>query len=147
MQVLAFSFLLACIAIGCGKKEEKSPAASAPGEAAAAVSTPDQTAPAPAANPSPNPVGAADARTAMADTDAALKARDYEKAVASALAIQTQQTDRLYAEATATTDRVQEGNLMLVKARERASDTRKWILVFLILASFILFFLNLYDLD
>ncbi|CAG8440751.1 16004_t:CDS:2 [Acaulospora morrowiae] len=61
------------------------------------------------------------------------------------LAMQTQQTDRLYAEAIATTARVQEGNTMLIKARQRASDTRKWILIFLIVASFVLLFLDWYD--
>jgi syntaxin 18 len=65
--------------------------------------------------------------------------------LANNLAIQTQQTDQLYAEAVATTDLVQEGNLLLVKARERASDTRKWILIFLIVASFVLLFLDWYD--
>nr|CAG8437522.1 8545_t:CDS:2 [Entrophospora candida]CAG8462816.1 10438_t:CDS:2 [Entrophospora candida] len=76
---------------------------------------------------------------------ALLEISNLQTILSNHLAVQTQQTDRLYAEAIATTDRVQEGNLMLIKARERASDTRKWILVFLILASFILFFLDWYD--
>ncbi|CAJ0626530.1 15187_t:CDS:2 [Entrophospora sp. SA101] len=76
---------------------------------------------------------------------ALLEISNLQTILSNHLTVQTQQTDRLYAEAIATTDRVQEGNLMLIKARERASDTRKWILVFLILASFILFFLDWYD--
>ncbi|CAG8527536.1 2886_t:CDS:2 [Paraglomus occultum] len=61
------------------------------------------------------------------------------------LAVQTQQTDRLYAEAVATSERVREGNQMLTKARQRASDARKGILIFLILASFVLLFLDWFD--
>ncbi|RIB02577.1 snare-complex protein syntaxin-18 N-terminus-domain-containing protein [Gigaspora rosea] len=76
---------------------------------------------------------------------ALLEISTLQSVLSNHLAVQTQQTDRLYAEAIAITDRVQEGNLMLTKARQRASDTRKWILVFLILASFVLLFLDWYD--
>ncbi|CAG8515852.1 1317_t:CDS:2 [Ambispora leptoticha] len=76
---------------------------------------------------------------------ALLEISNLQSVLSSHLAVQTQQTDRLYAEAIATTDRVQEGNLMLVKARQRAQDARKGILIFLILASFILLFLDWYD--
>lgn len=76
---------------------------------------------------------------------ALLEISNLQTVLSNHLAVQTQQTDRLYAEAIATTDRVQEGNLMLHQARQRASDTRKWILIFLIIASFILLFLDWYD--
>ncbi|CAG8636783.1 9822_t:CDS:2 [Ambispora gerdemannii] len=87
--------------------------------------------------------------TMMKELDQAEKAlleiSNLQSVLSSHLAVQTQQTDRLYAEAIATTDRVQEGNLMLIKARQRAQDARKGILIFLILASFILLFLDWYD--
>ncbi|RHZ57123.1 hypothetical protein Glove_393g7 [Diversispora epigaea] len=76
---------------------------------------------------------------------ALLEISTLQSVLSNHLAVQTQQTDRLYAEAVAITDRVQEGNLLLTKARQRASDTRKWILIFLILASFVLLFLDWYD--
>ncbi|KAG9305509.1 hypothetical protein G9A89_006479 [Geosiphon pyriformis] len=76
---------------------------------------------------------------------ALLEISNLQSVLSNHLAVQTQQTDRLYAEAIATTSRVQEGNLMLTKARQRASDARKWILIFLILASFVLLFLDWYD--
>jgi syntaxin 18 len=76
---------------------------------------------------------------------ALLEISNLQSVLSTHLAVQTQQTDRLYAEAIATTGRVQEGNLMLHQARPRASDTRKWILIFLIIASFILLFLDWYD--
>ncbi|CAG8666502.1 6386_t:CDS:2, partial [Funneliformis caledonium] len=76
---------------------------------------------------------------------ALLEISNLQSVLSNHLAVQTQQTDRLYAEAIATTDRVQEGNLMLQQARQRASDTRKWVLTFLIIASFILLFLDWYD--
>ncbi|KAG2187067.1 hypothetical protein INT44_003295 [Umbelopsis vinacea] len=81
--------------------------------------------------------------------------RDAEKALleistlqsqlTSHLAVQTAQTDQLYAEAIATTDRVEQGNQQLVRARERNRGTRKMILAFLIGASFVLLFLDWYD--
>ncbi|RIA88376.1 snare-complex protein syntaxin-18 N-terminus-domain-containing protein [Glomus cerebriforme] len=76
---------------------------------------------------------------------ALLEISNLQSVLSNHLAVQTQQTDRLYAEAIATTDRVQDGNLMLHQARQRASDTRKGILIFLIIASFILLFLDWYD--
>lgn len=81
--------------------------------------------------------------------------RDAEKALleistlqsqlTSHLAVQTAQTDQLYAEAIATTDRVEQGNQQLIRARERNRGTRKMILAFLIGASFVLLFLDWYD--
>jgi syntaxin 18 len=45
----------------------------------------------------------------------------------------------------ATTDRVREGNLQLAEAGQRSADTRKWVLLFLIMASLVLLFLDWYD--
>ncbi|KAI8367720.1 hypothetical protein BD560DRAFT_399360 [Blakeslea trispora] len=61
------------------------------------------------------------------------------------LAAQTIQTDRLYADAIATTDRVEQGNLQLISARERNRSSRKFMLAFLIGASFVLLFLDWYS--
>ncbi|KAH8547642.1 hypothetical protein BGW37DRAFT_510312 [Umbelopsis sp. PMI_123] len=81
--------------------------------------------------------------------------RDAEKALleistlqsqlTSHLAVQTAQTDQLYEEAIATTDRVEKGNQQLIRARERNRGTRKMILAFLIGASLVLLFLDWYD--
>lgn len=61
------------------------------------------------------------------------------------LAAQTLQTDRLYADAIATTDKVEQGNLQLMTARERNKSSRKFTLAFLIGASFVLLFLDWYS--
>jgi syntaxin 18 len=61
------------------------------------------------------------------------------------LAAQTIQTDKLYADAIATTDTVEKGNLQLITARERNKSSRKFILAFLIGASFVLLFLDWYS--
>ncbi|KAI7905262.1 uncharacterized protein BX663DRAFT_502281 [Cokeromyces recurvatus] len=61
------------------------------------------------------------------------------------LAAQTIQTDKLYADAITTTEKVEQGNLQLIKARERNKSSRKFILVFLISASFVLLFLDWYS--
>ncbi|RUS20579.1 snare-complex protein syntaxin-18 N-terminus-domain-containing protein [Endogone sp. FLAS-F59071] len=61
------------------------------------------------------------------------------------LAAQTELTDRLHAEAVATTGRVVEGNAQLAQARERNAGTRKWVLVFLLTASVVILFLDWYD--
>ncbi|KAG2178244.1 hypothetical protein INT43_003497 [Umbelopsis isabellina] len=81
--------------------------------------------------------------------------RDAEKALleistlqsqlSSQLAVQTVQTDQLYADAIEATDRVEKGNEQLVRARERNKNTRKMTLAFLIIASFVLLFLDWYD--
>jgi len=60
------------------------------------------------------------------------------------LAAQTAMTDRLHTEAIQTTERIQGGNLQLIKARERNSTTRKWMLLFLLLMSGVLLFLDWY---
>jgi syntaxin 18 len=61
------------------------------------------------------------------------------------LAAQTIQTDKLYADAIATTDTVEKGNLQLITARERNKSSRKFLLAFLIGASFVLLFLDWYS--
>ncbi|KAJ2956372.1 hypothetical protein NQZ79_g7753 [Umbelopsis isabellina] len=81
--------------------------------------------------------------------------RDAEKALleistlqsqlSSQLAVQTVQTDQLYADAIEATDRVEKGNEQLVRARERNKNTRKMTLAFLIIASLVLLFLDWYD--
>jgi syntaxin 18 len=57
---------------------------------------------------------------------------------------QTELTDQLYEDAIATTSTVEKGNVQLREARRRAKDSRIFILVFLIGASFSLLFLHLY---
>jgi len=61
------------------------------------------------------------------------------------LAAQTLQTDRLYADAVATTETVERGNLQLLSAKERNRGSRRFILAFLIGASFVLLFLDWYS--
>ncbi|KAI9280650.1 snare-complex protein syntaxin-18 N-terminus-domain-containing protein [Sporodiniella umbellata] len=61
------------------------------------------------------------------------------------LAAQTVQTDRLYADALATTDTVSRGNTQLLTAKERNRGSRKFMLFFLIGASFVLLFLDWYS--
>lgn len=61
------------------------------------------------------------------------------------LAVQTVQTDKLYADAIATTDKVGQGNSQLMTARERNRSSRKFMLIFLIGASFVLLFLDWYS--
>ncbi|GAA5812024.1 hypothetical protein MFLAVUS_005473 [Mucor flavus] len=51
------------------------------------------------------------------------------------LAVQTVQTDKLYADAIATTDTIGRGNMQLMTARERNKSSRKFMLFFLIGAS------------
>lgn len=57
---------------------------------------------------------------------------------------QTELTDQLYEDAIATTSTVEKGNVQLREARRRAKDSRVFILVFLIGASFSLLFLHFY---
>jgi len=57
---------------------------------------------------------------------------------------QTELTDQLYEDAIATTSTVEKGNVQLREARRRAKDSRIFILVFLIGASFSLLFLHFY---
>jgi len=57
---------------------------------------------------------------------------------------QTELTDQLYEDAIETTTTVEKGNEQLKEARRRAKDSRIFILVFLIGASFSLLFLHYY---
>lgn len=61
------------------------------------------------------------------------------------LEIQTLQTNRLHEEAQMAINHIDAGNEQLIKAGKRNNSTRKWILFFLILASFVLLFLDWYD--
>ncbi|KAI8989578.1 hypothetical protein BDB01DRAFT_842216 [Pilobolus umbonatus] len=61
------------------------------------------------------------------------------------LAVQTIQTDRLYADAISINNRVEQGNRQLVSAKERNKGSRKFMLAFLLGASFVLLFLDWYS--
>lgn len=61
------------------------------------------------------------------------------------LAAQTLQTDQLYADALATTKTVERGNTQLLSAKERNRGSRRFMLAFLIGASFVLLFLDWYS--
>lgn len=61
------------------------------------------------------------------------------------LARQTEMVDTLYDEAIASQTEVEKGNEQLKKARERARSSRKWILMFILFATFCLLFLHWYD--
>lgn len=76
---------------------------------------------------------------------ALLEISTLQNQLTSHLAAQTAQTDRLYADAIATTDKVEQGNLQLMTARERNKSSRKFMLAFLIGASFVLLFLDWYS--
>jgi len=57
---------------------------------------------------------------------------------------QTEITDQLYEDAIASTATVEKGNVQLKEAKRRAKDSRLYILVFLLGASFALLFLHYY---
>jgi len=57
---------------------------------------------------------------------------------------QTEMIDTLYDEAIASQTEVEKGNEQLRKARERARSSRKWILFFILFATFCLLFLHWY---
>ncbi|RKP26457.1 hypothetical protein SYNPS1DRAFT_27852 [Syncephalis pseudoplumigaleata] len=76
---------------------------------------------------------------------AILEIAELQNQLMSHVAAQAKETERLYEEAVATTDRVREGNLQLAEAGRRSADTRKWVLLFLIIASLVLLFLDWYD--
>ncbi|KAI9319153.1 snare-complex protein syntaxin-18 N-terminus-domain-containing protein [Dichotomocladium elegans] len=81
--------------------------------------------------------------------------RNAEKALHEISALQTQlvehltaqtvQTDQLYADSVATTERIEQGNMQLIKTRERNKGTRNFTLIFLLMASFVLLFLDWYS--
>jgi hypothetical protein len=102
-KVLPIALLLAAVVVaGCSKKQEAATTAPVPEPVAAvpAESTPADA----AAQPPPGPVldtsqMTGDAKRAMADADAALRQREYEKAVRTMLAIQAAQLNAQQAEA------------------------------------------------
>ena len=57
---------------------------------------------------------------------------------------QNEISDQLYEDAISTTEMVEKGNVQLREAKRRAKDSRLYILVFLIGASFALLFLHYY---
>ncbi len=61
------------------------------------------------------------------------------------LARQTEVVDTLYDEAMTTQAQVEKGNAQLRQARERGKISRKWILLFILMATFALLFLHWYD--
>jgi len=100
--------LLAALTLiaGCSKKSEPVPAAqtTTPDAAAAAPAAAPETAAADAAAPQPGPVldtsqMEGNAKIAMAEADAALRQKEYEKAVRTMLAIQQAQLNAQQAEA------------------------------------------------
>ncbi|KAF9358866.1 hypothetical protein BGX26_000730 [Mortierella sp. AD094] len=61
------------------------------------------------------------------------------------LEAQTLQTNRLHEEAQTAINHIDAGNDQLIKAGKHNKTTRKWVLFFLIMASFVLLFLDWYD--
>ncbi|KAF9994931.1 hypothetical protein BGZ80_001638 [Entomortierella chlamydospora] len=61
------------------------------------------------------------------------------------LEAQTLQTNRLHEEALTAISHIDAGNDQLIKAGKHNKTTRKWVLFFLIMASFVLLFLDWYD--
>ncbi len=59
--------------------------------------------------------------------------------------IQSQQIQFLYDESSLAVEKVTEGNKFLIKTKENTSDFRKYILLFLLIASIVLLFLDWYD--
>ena len=51
-------------------------------------------------------------------------------------------TDRLYDDALATTDSVEKGNKQLIRARKRHKSTTKFVMVFLLIMTLLLLFLD-----
>ena len=83
------SLLLAATLAGCGKKEPAPPAASAPADSGSAAQPAAGAAAAPTAT-APIPAASADTTAALAASDAALKAREYDRAALAILAVQRQ---------------------------------------------------------
>jgi syntaxin 18 len=73
-----------------------------------------------------------------------LEISDLQTELITQLTRQTEITDQLYEDAVAATGSVDKGNEQLKEAKRRAKDSRLFILVFLIGASFSLLFLHFY---
>ncbi|ORX61791.1 hypothetical protein DM01DRAFT_1332369 [Hesseltinella vesiculosa] len=65
--------------------------------------------------------------------------------LANHLAAQTIQTDQLYGDSLATNERMEQGNVQLLQAKERNKGTRKFMVIFLFGASLVLLFLDWYS--
>jgi len=109
LNALAFTAILAAgVLLGCSKKQAQAPDTSTTVAADAASNAPAADAPA-AVNaqappqPAPGPIldvsQMGDAKAAMAEADAALRQREYEKAVRTMLALQQAQLSAQQAEA------------------------------------------------
>ena len=85
---------------GC-KKNDDGAAASSAAASQASPANPEQSNQASSPSAAAQPAGAPEAKAALADGDAALKARDYERAVADALALQRQQLTEAQSQAAA----------------------------------------------
>ena len=88
VKQVALVLAVVAIAVGCGKKTEKSAVVTPSPDATAAA----QPAPGATPNAAQPEVVVTDANQGLAETDAALKAKAYEKAVATLLAVQQQKT-------------------------------------------------------
>jgi hypothetical protein len=82
---LAVALAVVCLGVSCGKRTEQTPAIAGV-ETPAAPATPAD----PAVPSAPIAAVAASPQAALAESDAALKAKDYEKAAVSILAVQQQ---------------------------------------------------------
>lgn len=96
-ELFSFSSLFAGVALvlslsGCSKKESPAAVQAPPQQADAPQPAPDAVPAAPAAPVSTAPVlSAAEVKANMEAADAAMKARDYEKAAATLMAVRAQQ--------------------------------------------------------
>lgn len=73
-----------------------------------------------------------------------LEISSLQSQLAIHLAQQSELTDQLWEDAVGVTGKVEEGNVQLRKARERNRESRVWLLIFLIMASITLLFLDYY---
>lgn len=87
LKKVALTLAVIAIAAGCGKKNDKT-AVVAPPPADAATAAPAPAAAAPVA--SPPPVVVTDVSKSLAESEAAIKAKSYQKAVQTILALQRQ---------------------------------------------------------
>lgn len=74
-----------------------------------------------------------------------LEISSLQSQLAMHLTQQAELTDKLWEEAVGVTGKVEEGNVQLRKARERNRESRVWLLIFLMMASGTLVFLDYYS--
>ena len=84
----ATAVLAITLMAGCGKKDSATTTVPNSGPAPEAAAAPQPAAPVPANAPAP--VRTANPNTSLADAQAAMQARDYEKAAAALLSVQNQ---------------------------------------------------------